>query len=58
MWYRGKGLAAEKRQAAAGELRPVVRAPPSRSREGTLSRSCLTRVERGNPVWVPAEVAG
>jgi hypothetical protein len=37
MQRRSIGLAAGKRQAATGELWLVVRAPPSRSREGTQS---------------------
>jgi hypothetical protein len=37
MQRRGIGLAAGKRQAATGELWLVVRAPPSRGREGTQS---------------------
>jgi hypothetical protein len=51
MWRRGAGLVAEKWQAAAGELRPAVGAPLSRSREGTLpgrSRTCAT--------WKPRQV--
>jgi hypothetical protein len=53
MCDRGLGLVAGKRQAATGELWSVVRAPPSRSREGHPIRSHLTRAERGNPVRSP-----
>lgn len=36
MQDRGAGLAAEKRQAAAGGIRPVARTPPPRGLGGTL----------------------
>src|SRR5690348_15271713 len=35
MFQRGTGLAAEKRQAPAGEKQSAGRTPPSRGREGT-----------------------
>src|SRR4249920_574988 len=52
MRHRGAGLAVGKRQAAADDSVSVVGAPPSQGNWGHPIRSCLMRVERGNPVPV------
>lgn len=49
MLYRGVGLAAEKRQAAAGGTLPAVRTPPSRGLEGTLPGRVLRMRNVGTP---------
>lgn len=45
-----QGLAAGKRQVAAGDSAPVVRAPPSPGSRGHPTRSQLDRAERGIPM--------
>jgi hypothetical protein len=47
--YRGAGLAAEKRQAAAGGTSPAVGTPPSRGIEGTLPGRVLRMRNVGTP---------
>src|SRR5438874_13764451 len=55
---RGAGLAVEKRQAAAGDSVPVVRAPPSRDRGGTHPGRVLRVWNVAIPSGPPASAGG
>src|SRR2546421_3718030 len=55
---RGAGLAVEKRQAAAGDSVPVVRAPPSRDRGGTHPGRILRVWNVAIPSGPPASAGG